>query len=141
MSHPDTSSAEWIAEAPSATSQAGVSQTLPLADFGKITFTGAAATAGGHTRSISDSHWTAEQVQLSPSTTVGDPAAGGSFTPVGLAAGSQSSSGASTSSVSDDGSSFSVSYTSSTSSPQSSTGGYGSSGYGYGGPGSYGFQP
>lgn len=142
MSHPDTSSAEWIAEAPSTTSQPGVYQTLPLADFGKVTFTGASATSDGHTGSISDPNWSVQQVQLSTTGTVGDPAARGSFTPAGLAGVSRSSSGASTSNVSSDGSSFSVSYTSSTSSAQSSTVGYGSSGYGssggYGYPG-YGY--
>jgi Peptidase A4 family len=142
MSHPDTSSAEWIAEAPSTTSQLGVYQTLPLADFGKSTFTRASATADGHTGSISDSSWSVEEVQLSATGTVGDPAAGGSFTPAGLPGGSESSSGASTSNVSSDGSSFSVSYTSSTSTARSSTGGPGSSGYGssggYGDPG-YGY--
>jgi hypothetical protein len=41
------SSAEWIAEAPSSSS--GI---LPLVDFGKVLFTGASATIGGHTGSI-----------------------------------------------------------------------------------------
>jgi hypothetical protein len=141
MAHPDTSSAEWIAEAPSTTFQPGVDQTLPLADFGTVTFSGASATADGHTGSISDPNWSVQQVQLSPTGTVGDPAAGGNFTPAGLAGGSQSSSGASTSNVSSDGSSFSVSYTSSTSPAQSATGGSSGSGSsgGYADPGfSYG---
>lgn len=147
MSQPDTSSAEWIAEAPStATSQPGLYQTLPLADFGKVTFTGASATASGHTGSISDPNWSVEQVQLSSTGTAGDPAVGDRFTPAGSAGGSQSSSGASTSNLSGAGSSFSVSYASSTSSAQTSTGGYGSSGFlspgGYGDPnygGGYGY--
>jgi hypothetical protein len=142
MSDPNTSSAEWIAEAPSTPSQPGVYQTLPLADFGKVVFTGASATANGYTGSISDPNWSVEQVQLSPTGTIGDPAAGRSFTSAGLTGVSQSSSGASTSNVSSNGSSFSVSYTSSTGSAQSSTGGPGSSGYGssggYGDPG-YGY--
>jgi hypothetical protein len=41
------SSAEWIAEAPSS------GQVLPLANFGTVTFTGASATGGGTTGSIS----------------------------------------------------------------------------------------
>ncbi len=159
MSNPDASSAEWIAEAPSAAVQAGVYQTLPLANFGTATFTGASATADGHTGSISDPNWSVAQVQLSPTGTVGDPAVGGSFTPAGLGGGSSSASGASTSNVSSDGSSFSVSYTSTTSPAQSTTGGSGSSdngfsgaygdpgygygypgyGYGYPGPGAYAF--
>jgi len=40
-------SAEWIAEAPSS------GKVLPLADFGTVTFTGASATGGGTTGSIS----------------------------------------------------------------------------------------
>ena len=141
MSHPDTSSAEWIAEAPSTISQPDVYQTLPLADFGKVTFTGVSATADGHTGSISDPNWSVQQIQLSTTGTVGDPAAGGYFTPAGLAGVSRSSSGASTSNVSSDGSSFSVSYTSSTSPAQSATGGSSGSGSsgGYADPGfSYG---
>ncbi len=125
MSHPDTSSAEWIAEAPSTTSQSAGDQVLPLADFGKVTFTCASATADGHTGSISDPNLNAEQVQLSPTGTARGPEAGGSFTPAELAGGSQSSSGASTSNLSSDESLFSVSYTSNTSSAQSSTGGPG----------------
>jgi Peptidase A4 family len=62
MSHPDTSSAEWIVEAPSTTSQSAGDQVLPLADFGKVTFTGASATADGHTGSISDPNWSVQQV-------------------------------------------------------------------------------
>ena len=129
MSNPDTSSAEWIAEAPSTESQSGSTQTLPLADFGKVTFTNAYATAGGHTGSISDPNWNVEQVQLSPAANLGFPGAGGGFTPVGLSTADQSSGGASPSSVSSNGSSFSVSYASDGSSTQSSTGGSGYSVY------------
>ena len=68
MSNPDTSSAEWIAEAPSAESQDSSYQVLPLADFGKVTFTNASATSDGHTGTISDPNWSLQQVQLtSPS--------------------------------------------------------------------------
>jgi hypothetical protein len=63
MSDPNTSSAEWIAEAPSASTRFGT-QVLPLADFGKVTFSSATATADGHTGSISDSAWSAERVDL-----------------------------------------------------------------------------
>src|SRR4051794_10037288 len=47
MSDPDTSSAEWIAEAPSGETRNGGFEVLPLADFGKVAFTGASATANG----------------------------------------------------------------------------------------------
>src|SRR5947209_16493983 len=70
-SNPDTSSAEWIAEAPSSQTQAGSYQPLPLADFGKVTFTNASATAGGHAGSISDSDWSAQPVELSPTSSTG----------------------------------------------------------------------
>ena len=84
MNNPDTSSAEWIAESPSTTTpQPGVYQTLPLANFGKATFTAAFATADGHTGSISDPSWSAAQVQLTPASNFSDPSAGGSFSPAG----------------------------------------------------------
>ena len=67
MNGPDTSSAEWIAEAPSQVTPGGGTQILPLANFGKVTFTNAYATAGGHQGSISDPNWTAKQTQLSSS--------------------------------------------------------------------------
>ncbi|MEA2226844.1 MAG: hypothetical protein QOD81_2319 [Solirubrobacteraceae bacterium] len=64
MPSPDTSSAEWIAETPSTAASGLQGEILPLADFGTVDFTKASATAGGHTGSITDSHWTAEQVDL-----------------------------------------------------------------------------
>ena len=118
MSNPDTSSAEWIAESPSAAYGSGAVQPLPLADFGTVTFTGASATAGGHTGSISDPSWTAQEVQLASSNTAG----------------------AQPSSLSSDGSSFSVTWQS-PAAGSASTGspvGYGGYGPGYGGYGGYG---
>jgi hypothetical protein len=117
MSNPDTSSAEWIAEAPSAQSPDGSLQQLPLADFGNVTFTNASATAGGHTGGINDSNWTVQQVNLQPSDTVGVSGTG-RFSAVGLS--DSSSASASAGSVSSDGSSFSVTYSGSSS--QSSDG-------------------
>lgn len=155
MSNPDTSSAEWIAEAPSSETQGGGIQTLPLANFGQVTFGNASATADGHTGSISDPNWSAEQVQLNSAATVGYPGSSGSFTPAGLGGGAgQASAGASPTNVSSDGSSFSVSYTSNGGATQSSSGGDGYSaypgggngysgypggGYGYGGGNGYGY--
>jgi hypothetical protein len=64
MSVPDVSSAEWIAEAPSALTQGGTT-ILPLTDFGTVAFTNASATStSGHTGSISDSAWTATRIAL-----------------------------------------------------------------------------
>jgi hypothetical protein len=132
MSNPDTSSADWIAEAPSSCGQSGSCQPLPLSDFGTVNFTGASATAAGHTGSISDSSWGAEAVQLNG-------AAGQS----GLALADQSatSAGAQPSALSSDGTSFSVSWlpngtqaSSGSSTSADGSGGYpGDSGYGYGG--------
>jgi hypothetical protein len=64
MSSPDRSSAEWIVEAPSACDRYRGCQTLPLANFGSVAFSGAAATAKGHTGTISDLAWTATAVEL-----------------------------------------------------------------------------
>jgi Peptidase A4 family len=131
MSNPDTSSAEWIAEAPSQCSggdaTTGSCQPLPLADFGTVQFTGASATANGHTGTISDSDWSAQPIALG---------SGGTYD-VSFGAG-DSSAGANPSSLSSDGSSFSVAYeqnATDTSGTGGSTGGAGSSGYG-GYPGS-----
>jgi len=54
MSSPTVSSAEWIAEAPSRclSSSTQDCHILSLADFGSVTFTGASASAGGRTGSI-----------------------------------------------------------------------------------------
>jgi hypothetical protein len=156
MSNPDTSSAEWIGEAPAAEQSDGSMQILPLADFGTVTFTQASATAGGHTGSISDPAWTPEQVDLSSAGSQQFPGGGPSFTSAGLGAQVQSTAGAAAGNVSGDGSSFTVSYSadgsggqSSSATSTSSTGapggyvdpsgygypGYGYSSYGYGGYG------
>jgi hypothetical protein len=129
---PDTSSAEWIAEAPSACDGSGSCQPLPLSDFGTVQFTGASATANGHTGTISDSNWAAQPVVLGS----------GGTSDVSFAA-DQSSAGAAPSSLSSDGSSFSVAYQQTGASASGSgTGGsaggsgdygYGNGGYGYGG--------
>ncbi|HET8978535.1 MAG TPA: G1 family glutamic endopeptidase [Solirubrobacteraceae bacterium] len=136
MSNPDVSSAEWIAEAPSQCAQTTSDCTpLSLADFGKVTFTGASATTvGGHTGTISDPAWSASAVTLSPS------ASGMGFASYsgGSATGSA---GATPSGLSTDGSSFSVSWTPASTDVSGSAGG--GSGYGYGaggyGPGGYGY--
>src|SRR5262245_556546 len=62
---PDTSSAEWVAEAPSLCSGSGYCRTVTLSDFGRVKFTKASATsADGHTGSISDGAWTATSIEL-----------------------------------------------------------------------------
>jgi hypothetical protein len=66
---PDTSTAEWVAEAPSECASGAMSSCtpLPLANFGKATFGDSYTTSNGHTGSISDSNWTAEAIALEPS--------------------------------------------------------------------------
>jgi hypothetical protein len=137
MDNPDVSSAEWIAEAPSACDRAGASGNctpLPLTDFGTVNFTASSATTtGGHTGSISDPSWSAAAVTLSPSSD------SYGFQGVGLSSG-ESSGSATPSSLSSDGSAFSVSYASDGSGASSVSSGSGDgSGYGYGGSGSGGY--
>lgn len=126
MDNPDTSSAEWIAEAPSSCDGSGACQPLPLADFGTVQFTGASATANGHTGPISDPSWSAQPIELGS----------GGASDVAYAPG-QSSSAAAPSALSSDGSSFSVAYQSASGSSGAAGGsgdyGYGAGGYGYGG--------
>jgi hypothetical protein len=124
MDSPDISSAEWIAEAPSACDGSGSCQTLPLSDFGTVEFTSATATANGHTGTISDPDWSAQPVELGGS--------GASDISYGSASGASS---ATPSSLSADGSSFSVAAQSGSGSGSGSTGaarGAGDYGYGYG---------
>jgi hypothetical protein len=145
MKDPDTSSSEWIAEAPSeCQGSVGNCSPLTLSDFGKVDFTGAGATdSSGHTGSISDPEWDVAELTLgSDSSSVGAGADQG-FGGGELYDQSGSGPSASPSNLADDGSAFSVSYhrSSDTSSESSSTGGYGSAGggYGYGSTGGYGY--
>ncbi len=64
MASPDTSSAEWITEAPSFCTSSGRCQQTTLTNFGTIKFSNASATSNGHTGSISDSAWIATAIQL-----------------------------------------------------------------------------
>jgi hypothetical protein len=115
MSDPDTSSAEWIAEAPSQCDQTLQNcQPLDLTDFGSVGFSDATATAGGHTGTISDSAWSPAAVEI----------------------GGNGAAGAQPSSTNAAGSSFSVSYNAE--SAGATGGGYPSYSYypdGYGGGG------
>lgn len=63
---PDTSSAEWIAEAPSQCLGGSLTRCrpLPLAPFGTVSFSAASTTANGHTGVISDTAWTASDIAL-----------------------------------------------------------------------------
>ena len=122
MQNPDTSSAEWIAEAPSQCGNGSGCQPLPLTDFGKVDFTDASATANGHTGTISDSAWASNAVQLSPGASqLGD---GGGFVSADT-----SSAGATPSNLSSDGSAFSVTWGSSAQ-PAAGSGSSAGSGWG-----------
>ena len=78
MSEPDTTSAEWIAEAPAAITPGG-EQILPLTDFGTVHFTRATATSrSGHTGGVSDTAWSATRIVLE-SSSGGGPGPGGPF--------------------------------------------------------------
>jgi hypothetical protein len=143
MSAPNTSSAEWIAEAPAA--QAGYAgyQILPLADFGKVTFTNTSATADGHSGPIADPGWTVQRVDMASAGASGRfSGPGGSFSGLGGVP-QQLAAGATAGTVSSNGSSFTVSYTSDAAGTQTSTGGAGFPGGnpGYGYPGGYGAYP
>jgi hypothetical protein len=66
LKHIDVSTAEWIVEAPSGCNGTRC-HTLPLADFGSASFSGARATnAAGHTGAITDPKWSAKAIALSP---------------------------------------------------------------------------
>jgi hypothetical protein len=84
----DVSSAEWIVEAPSQCDGSSC-QTLPLANFGSATFTGASATSpGGHTGSLGDPQWNLTRIQLRPAgRRLGVNGLAGGATPSGLVAG------------------------------------------------------
>jgi hypothetical protein len=62
LATPDISSAEWIAEAPSACAKQ--CRVLPLANFGATTFTATSATSGAHTGTITDAAWSASSIEL-----------------------------------------------------------------------------
>ena len=97
MAAPDVSSAEWIAEAPSACDTDGRCRQVTLTNFGKVAFTKALATAAGHTGTIADSRWTATPIQLQ------------SFASFGPFASAASGAQAVPATLSPDGSSFTVS--------------------------------
>ena len=100
MTSPDVSSAEWIAEAPSACDSRGRCTVLSLTNFGTVSFSqAAAATVAAHSGTISDPSWSATAIELAP-----DPAG-----TAGIEVGAQTG-GAVPSALSSDGAGFSVIY-------------------------------
>jgi hypothetical protein len=65
MAAPDVTSAEWVAEAPSACTSSGRCQQLPLTNFGNMTFSKASVTTSdGHAGAISDAAWSPTTIEL-----------------------------------------------------------------------------
>jgi hypothetical protein len=67
--HLDTTSAEWIAEAPSNCGSSGRCRVVPLTNFGTMAFSGIAATATGvagtpHSGTLVDATWAAAPIEL-----------------------------------------------------------------------------
>jgi hypothetical protein len=72
VASPDVSSAEWIAEAPSSCNASGSRcQTLPLANFGTVSFSGVSATGDGVAGTPTTSAWSASAIALRGSSGVG----------------------------------------------------------------------
>ncbi|MBV9416279.1 MAG: hypothetical protein JO363_14960 [Solirubrobacterales bacterium] len=66
----DVSSADWIVEAPSGCISSTTCQALPLADFGSVTFTSAAAAPRtGRPGTIVDGRWGRTKIKLTSGTT------------------------------------------------------------------------
>jgi hypothetical protein len=117
MATPDTSSAEWITEAPSVCAAEDQCRPLSLTDFGTVKFSHATAQSGDATASISDSSWTATPIDLRNSETTGGYAGGGRFDP------DQSGDEALPSSLTQSGNAFSVTWHKLPSAPSPSGGG------------------
>lgn len=64
MKAPETDSAEWIVEAPSACFASCAP--LPLADFGSARFTNAWTRVGGHVGTIGDQAWSRLRLEMAP---------------------------------------------------------------------------
>jgi hypothetical protein len=64
MSRADLGSAEWVAEAPTGCDYLGNCSTLPLTNFGTVSFSRGSATVKGHKGRISDPTWTATTIEL-----------------------------------------------------------------------------
>jgi hypothetical protein len=67
----DTSSAEWIVEAPSICVNSDSCEPLALTDFGEVLFSSATATASAHTGTILDAAWSSTALELQQSAVAG----------------------------------------------------------------------
>jgi hypothetical protein len=66
MDAPDLTSAEWIAEAPSECTISGYCRTVPLTNFGSVTFSNIAAIGNALGGTLSGPGWAATPIQLVP---------------------------------------------------------------------------
>jgi Peptidase A4 family len=98
----DTSSAEWIAEAPSSCSSAGHCRVVPLTNFGTVTFGKIAAIGNAHGGTLTDPLWTTSSIELIANGDAGAFFGGGDVLGPGV--------GAVPGDVSADGRSFAVSW-------------------------------
>jgi hypothetical protein len=64
MTRADVGSAEWVAEAPTGCDYLGNCATLPLTNFGTVSFSHSSATVKGHKGRISDPSWSATTIEL-----------------------------------------------------------------------------
>ena len=113
MATPDLSSAEWIAEAPSECTVTGFCRTVPLTNFGSVTFSKIAALGNGQGGTLSGPGWEPTPIQLVPRARrfFGD-----------VNASASSTAGASPTNLSADGSAFTVNWVAdATASPTTTT--------------------
>jgi hypothetical protein len=97
MDSPELSSAEWVAEAPSACTNDGRCHELPLANFGSVTFSKIATIANAHPGTITDTAWQSALIRLVPDAQLGQVVS--------------STAGATPAAASADGRSFTVNWT------------------------------
>jgi hypothetical protein len=101
MAEPDLTSAEWIAEAPSECTVSGLCRTVPLTNFGSVTFSKIAALGNNQGGTLTGPGWESTPIQLVPRARrfFGD-----------VNASAQSTAGASPTTGAADGSSFTVNW-------------------------------
>jgi hypothetical protein len=101
MQDPDLTSAEWIAEAPSECTATGLCRTVPLTNFGSVTFSKIATLGNGQGGTLSGPGWESTPIQLVPRARrfFGD-----------VNASATSTAGASPANLSSDGSAFTVNW-------------------------------
>jgi len=101
MTSPDLTSAEWIAEAPSECNAAGFCRTVPLTNFGSVTFSKTFALGNGQGGTLTGPGWESTPIQLVPRARrfFGD-----------VNASASSTAGASPANVAADGSGFTVTW-------------------------------